>query len=322
MDPFELKLKNALTRHEPIPPAELAALNDNIIKAFARKQKAFFRLMAVYLVVLCLMIFALLALFMATTDIKTCLLYAVGMLVMFEGTVLMKLWFWVMHGKIATLREIKLLQLAVAELKQQPAPETAAAAPALPENGGGTASAARPAHKIWPVVLGMVWLLAVAGLVYWGWIQDPCQPRDVSPYFEKTGGAADAKTGTQWEQGFEVTQARQHFYPQVVTRGKTARVWISVAAENSEPMYTGPVEPLWRIGFGQAAPGRYVVKGRTERADGDFTLRIGGVDQVPGTPSPSGLFFLMLSAALIVVIPLVWFENRWLKRIDPELKDW
>jgi hypothetical protein len=87
-------------------------------------------------------------------------------------------------------------------------------------------------------------------------------------------------------------------------------------------MYTGPVEPGWRIGFGQAAPGHYVVKGRTEYADGGFTLRIGGVDQVPGTPSPSGLFFLMLSAAVIVVIPLVWFQNRWLKRIDPELRDW
>jgi hypothetical protein len=166
----------------------------------------------------------------------------------------------------------------------------------------------------------------MANLVYWGWLQKPSEPRDVTYYFEKTGTAADGATETQWQQSFEVTQARQRFYPQVVTRGQTARVWISVGAENREPMFVGPVETGSMIGFGQAAPGRYVVKGRTERAEGGFTLRIGGVDEVPGVPSPGRLFvrlfLLMLSAVVIIAIPLAWLQGRWLRRIDPELKRW
>jgi len=327
MDPFELKLKNALTRNEPIPPAELSALNDNIVKAFARKQRAFHRLMAIYLVVLCLMIFALMALFMDTSDLKMCLLFAVVIVILFEGTVLMKLWFWVMHSKIATLREIKLLQLAVADLKAHPSPGAQTAAPAWPDDAGVSAAAPTPTgpskSMLCRSILVVAWVLAVAGLVCLGWRQNPHRPQNVAPYFEKTSDAADT---AQWEQSFDVTQARQHFYPEVVSRGKSARVWISVAMENREPMYTGPVETELIIGFGQAVPGHYVVKGRTEQADGDVTLRIGGVDEVPGTPQPVSfflhLFFLMLSAALIVVIPLVWFQNRWMQRIDPEFQRW
>jgi len=326
MEPFELKLKNALTGSDPIPPAELAMLNDHIVRTFARRQKAFSFLTATYLVVMTILIIALLALFMFTTDLKQCLLYGVGILILFEGTVLMKLWYWVMHSNIATVREIKLLQLAVAELKTKPSSEPHGTAPVFPDDAGGPApaptSTAPSARRLWRAILVPVWLLAMASLVYWGWLQNPSEPRDVTPYFEKTGAVSEGAAETQWQQSFEVTQARQRFYPRVVTRGQTARVWVSVSAENREPMFSGPLGTGSRISFGQAAPGRYVVKGRTERADGDFTLRIGGVDEVPGRPSFGRLFLLMLSAAVTVTIPLVWLQNRWLRRIDPELQRW
>ena len=330
MEPFELKLKHALTRTDPIPAAELQALNDHIVRTFARKQESFSCLTAAYLVVMTVLIIALLALFICTPDLKQCLLYGIGILILFEGTVLMKLWFWVMHGKIAIVREIKLLQLAVAELKTHPSPEPHGTASALPDDGAGPApaqtSAAPSARKIWRAMLIPVWLLAMANLVYWGWPQKPSEPRDVTPYFERTGTAAESGAGTQWQQSFEVTQARQRFYPQVVTRGQSARVWISVGAEGREPMFVGPVETGSMIGFGQAAPGRYVVTGRTERAVGDFTLHIGGVDDVPGVPSAGRsfvrLFLLMLSGAVIIAIPLVWLQGRWLRRIEPELQRW
>ena len=84
-------------------------------------------------------------------------------------------------------------------------------------------------------------------------------------------------------------------------------------------MFTGAVEPGSRMSFGQPAPGRHVIKGRTEKADGSFTLRLGGVDEIPGTPSFGRLFLLLLSTALAVVIPLLWLQDRWVRRIDPEL---
>lgn len=329
MEPFELKLKNALTRTEPIPAAELTALKDQIVRTFARKQKSFFCLMATYLAVMTILIVALLALFICTTDLKQCLLYGLIILVLFEGTVLMKLWYWGMHGKIATIREIKLLQLAVAELKARPSSESHGAASAVPDEGGPApvpTPTAPSSRKLWRAILVPLWLLAIANLVYWGWLQNPYEPRDVTTYFEKSGSAADGAAKTQWQQSFEVTQARQRFFPQVVTRGQIARVWISVGAENHEPVFTGPVETGSMIGFGQAVPGRYVVRGRTEAADGDFTLRISGVDEVPGVPLPDRLFvrlfLLMLSAAMIIAIPLVWLQGRWLRRIDPELERW
>jgi hypothetical protein len=267
------------------------------------------------------------ALFMATSDLKMCLLFAVVIVILFEGTALMKLWFWVMHSKIATLREIKLLQLAVAELKTQASTGAQTTAPALPDDADESAAASTPTEpskgRLRRAFLIVAWLLAVPALVYFGWRQTPCPPQDVTTYLERANSAADA---AQWQQSFTVTQARQHFYPQLLTGGKPARAWISVAAENHEPMYTGPVDTESIIGFGQAAPGRYVVKGRTEQAGGNFTLRIGGVDEVPGTPSPGQsflrLFFLMLSAAATVVIPLVWLQNRWIRHIDPEPQRW
>ena len=79
----------------------------------------------------------------------------------------------------------------------------------------------------------------------------------------------------------DVTRARGHFHPSMGGAGKGARVWISVRAEGNEPMYTGPVEPGMILCFGQPTVGRYVIKGRTERADGGFTFRLGGWMRFP-----------------------------------------
>ncbi len=322
MEPFDIELRSALARTDPIPAANLAALNNRIVETFARKQKGFFRLMSVYLAVMTVAIIALLALYMSTSDLKQCLLLGIGILILFEGTVLMKLWYWTMHGKIATVREIKLLQLAIAELKTRPSPEpqrTDAGSPDRRAPAPEPTPTAPASRKLWPIILVPAWLLAVAGAVYFGWMRNPGEPRRVTPYFEKTVAAGDEGKAAEWQQTFEVTEAREHFYPRLVAAEKTSRIWISVGAEGSGPMYTGPVEPGSRIGFGRPTPGRYFVKGRVEKADGDVTLRIGGVDEIPGVPTFDSLFLLMLSAALAIVIPIVWLQDRWLRHIDPEL---
>lgn len=323
MEPIDLELKNALNRTQPIPAAELAALNRRIVETFARKQRGFFHLMTAYLVVMALVMIVLFALYQSTTDLKQCLLLGIVILIMFEGTVLIKLWYWTMHGKIATVREIKLLQLAIAELKSpRPAPTQETAASFPDENGLAPApTPPESASRKWPrIVFIPVWLLALAGMVYFGWLQGPSEPRQVTPYFEKTIAAKDGDRAVEWQQTFEVTEARRRFYPRLLATAGTARVWISVGAEGSEPVYTGPVEPRARISFGRATPGRYIVKGRVERADGDVTLRIGGVDEIPGAQTFDRHFLLMLCVAVAVAIPIGWLQNRWLRHIDPELE--
>ena len=323
MDPIDLELKNALTRPQPIPAAELALLNRRIVATYVRKQKGFFRLMTAYLGAMTLLMLVLFAMFHATTDLKQCLLLGIIILILFEGTVLMKLWYWTLHGKIAMLREIKLLQLAIAELKTPQSAAQAEAAASFPdENSLEPSVMPQPSSpRTWSRILTIpVWLLAVAGVIYFGWLQGPSEPWHVTPYFEKTVSPANGEQGREWQQTFEVAETRQRFYPRLLAASKTARVWISVGAEGQEPVYVGPVDTGTRISFGHPTPGRYIVKGRVEQADGDLKLRIGGVDEVPGGPGVGRYFFLMLSAALTIALPLVWLQNRWLRRIDPELE--
>ncbi len=323
MEAFDIELKNALNRTQPIPASELAALNRRIVETFARKQKGFFHLMSAYLALLTVAMLAMLALYLSTSDLKQCFLLGIGILMAVEGTVLIKLWYWTMHGKIATVREIKLLHLAIAELKASLQRPPSGTAPILPDERtpAPTPTPVAPASfNWWRFVVAPVWLTALAGWVYFGWVQAPGEPRLVTPYFEKSFTAVDGAKSSEWRQTFEVTQARGHFYPQVVTADKAARIWISVGAEGSEPIYTGPVEPRSRISFGRATPNRYFVKGRIEKASDDVTVRIGGVDEIPGALRFDRTFILMFSAGVALAIPIAWLQNRWLRHIDSELE--
>jgi len=271
--------------------------------------------MTVYLVALVLVIIALIALYTCTSSIKDCLLYGIGILIMFESTVLMKLWYWVMHSKIATVREIKLVQLSIAELKARLSPEERRTTEALPQENTPEpppVPAAPAPSTPWWTILSIVWLLAVGGCIYFGRLHSPAEPRGVTPYYERTIAAEEP----EWRGSFEVTKGRVRFYPQLMTPERTSRVWISVAQEGREPMYAGSLECGARISFGHAVPGRYVVRGRNERVHGSLVFRIGGVDEIPGQPSFGRILLLMLSAALTVVIPIAWFQHRWLRRAD------
>jgi hypothetical protein len=228
-----------------------------------------------------------------------------------------------MHGKIATLREIKLLQLAVAELKSPPSSSRGPATGISPDesdpSGAETPSSSAPRKRPW-IALVPVWVLALFGVPYFGWLRSPSEPRQVTPYFEKTLSAASSDQTTEWQQSFEVSQGRAHFYPRVLSPEKSTRVWLSVGAEGSEPFFSGPVEPRSQLSFGQPTPGRYFVKGRVEKARGTLTVLIGGVDEIPGAQTFDRIFLLMLSAAVAIALPLVWLQNRWLRHVDPELE--
>ncbi len=131
METFEAELKRALSSPVPLPPSELAGLNRQISQSYARRRRQTGYVTYVYLALDLVAMIVLFALFFYTSDLKFCILYAIGLLICFESTVLMKLWYWVVHSKISTMRELKLLQLQVNQLAHGQPPPIAAAAEVL-----------------------------------------------------------------------------------------------------------------------------------------------------------------------------------------------
>jgi hypothetical protein len=322
MDPLDLELQKAFAATQPIPPAQVDALSRRVVDTFARKQRGIARLTAFYHVALALAMFTMIALFFSLSDLKQCILLAVGILMATAGLVVIKLWFWTMHGKFATLREIKLLQLAVADLRAaQPNLSPAATASSAAESFAvPSASPATPStHQRWWLALAPLWLLAVAGVVYFGWLRSPHEPHDIIQYVEKSIPPAEATPGSQWRQTFEVTQETQHFHPQLSAADTHARLWISVAPEGQAPAFTGTLQPASRFTFGHPAPGKYTLLARVEQPDANMTLRLAGTNQAAGATSFLPMFLLLLSAALALAIPLVYLQSRWLRHLDPDI---
>jgi hypothetical protein len=52
--------------------------------------------------------------FLATSDVQSWVLYGVLFVVIIEGTILVRLWYWVVNSKLAILREIKMLRMDLA----------------------------------------------------------------------------------------------------------------------------------------------------------------------------------------------------------------
>ena len=57
---------------------------------------------------------------LGSRDIKTVIIAAAVAILAYETTILMKLWFWTVHSRIKLQEDMKLLQLQIAELSQQP----------------------------------------------------------------------------------------------------------------------------------------------------------------------------------------------------------
>jgi hypothetical protein len=299
----------------------LAALNSRVVQSFGRKQKAVGRLMSVYLVVLAAVMVGLLVLYLNTTDWRFCLLYGIAILMVSEGTVLIKLWYWIIHSRIATVREFKLLQLALAESRGRPASTQPPTAPPELEKGAPATTSMAPIwSKTSRVIATTVWLLALVSFVCSAWWIHSLEARSVPSHFEfqRTIASEGASLTKEWQEDFEVTQPHKHFYAWIQVQDTGAKVWLSCSAENGEPLFTGWFTGVSKYWFGTATTGRYIVKAKAEGTPQRYTVRIGGVDEVGGL-TPMRLLPLMISAVVLVLIPLLWLQDCWLRWADPEL---
>ena len=104
-------LEKALAQNGSFDPQRAKELKQKALAKLNTKMRWVGR---ITFIVLCLETWILLFAFyhfMQVSDTKLLLLYAFVMLVCFESTILMKLWYWVMNDKISVLKELKLLRL-------------------------------------------------------------------------------------------------------------------------------------------------------------------------------------------------------------------
>ena len=320
MDPFENELRNALRIPAPMPATDVARLNQQIAKEYRRKQRTAERILWVFLAGMLAAILFMYWLFFETDDPKLTLVLAIGILIAFEGTVLMKLWFWVIHSKFATIREIKLLQVLIAERLPATGAPIATDDPAL---AAGDVAADESANATWPsrpwrIVLPVVWLGALAGWVYCIWVRPDTTLDNAVLYYEKVLQPGQ-DIGKEWTDIFEVTQGMNCFHPILKPAAGHAQAQIKVGPEGKPYNYQGPLNDHSRFWFGKVlAPGRYAIRAKLEQADAGCTLRVYGTDAPRNERYPHAVL-LMVLGGIVVGLPLVWLQYRALRRLDPDL---
>ena len=116
MEEFEFEIKKMMSGESPVDASKVKEVGEEVVRAYDRKKHKVRVCLYVWMAVICVFLALSAYWFFRSSDLKACLGAGVLFLVMYESTVLMKLWYWVVDSKIATVRELKLVQLQLAEL--------------------------------------------------------------------------------------------------------------------------------------------------------------------------------------------------------------
>ena len=115
MDELETKLKMAFDKSGTFDAGKAESLNKEIVKMFDKDLKKVKIVFWIFLIVSAAMLVGGLIALNHETSTKGMIFAAVIALIGYESTVLMKLWYWVVNTKLNLLKEIKQLQLQIAE---------------------------------------------------------------------------------------------------------------------------------------------------------------------------------------------------------------
>ena len=116
MDELEKTLQVALSQTGKFDAGKAETLRKEIVKMFDKNLKTVTIIFWVFLVISTAMLIAGLIALSCQTGTRGMMFAAVIALIGYESTVLMKLWYWVVNTKLNLLKEIKQLQLQIAEL--------------------------------------------------------------------------------------------------------------------------------------------------------------------------------------------------------------
>ena len=118
MDEFDRQLKQTLSGDERFDARRSDALRKDVARMYDDKLRTYKWITWGFLALATIEMMVLAGAFFVVDNTKLLLGFAVLFLVAYESTVLMKLWYWTMNVKMSTLKEMKELQLQVAELSQ------------------------------------------------------------------------------------------------------------------------------------------------------------------------------------------------------------
>lgn len=119
MDEFERQLRQVLSGDESFDTQRSDALREDVARMYDDKLKTYKWVTWGFLALAMIEMMVLAGAFFVVDNTKLLLAFAVMFLVAYESTVLMKLWYWTMNVKMSTLKEMKELQLQIAELSQK-----------------------------------------------------------------------------------------------------------------------------------------------------------------------------------------------------------
>ena len=139
-------LTEAFAKNGAYDPEKAEELRTKLVGTFEAKMRKVERYLWVYMCVCCWLAAFTLFHFLQSSSTKALLFCGILMLVFFETTILMKLWYWIMNNKISVLKAIKQIELG-----------GAAAGDDTPERGkalhGPLAGISRRERAVWWVVL-------------------------------------------------------------------------------------------------------------------------------------------------------------------------
>lgn len=119
MDQFEKNLGQALGGRGQFDKAKSDDVRKEALKMYDDKLKLYRWITWGFLLFETVLIIIIIGAFTATNDTKWLIGLAAAALAAYESTILMKLWYWQMDTKLRVTKEVKELQLQIAELTQK-----------------------------------------------------------------------------------------------------------------------------------------------------------------------------------------------------------
>jgi hypothetical protein len=116
MDKLEQRLRTALGGADKFDAAKAETLRKEVVQMYDKKLKMVKLATQISLLVLAAMIVYALRRLSHSEKTVDMFAYAIVIVILSQGTVLMKLWYWVLNTKCGVLKELKQLQLQIAEM--------------------------------------------------------------------------------------------------------------------------------------------------------------------------------------------------------------
>jgi ABC-type sugar transport system permease subunit len=123
---FEKELKEVLEKNGDFDVVKSETLRKGIVQMFEDKLKKVklwtWAFLLIDVVIIAVGVSSLLVNLLITKNTNAVIVSAIVVLVAHEGTVLIKLWYWILNSKYEVLKELKQLQLQIAEQSGKNAP--------------------------------------------------------------------------------------------------------------------------------------------------------------------------------------------------------